>query len=407
MLKHEVEKWDETGTSTVWVKLPFLEAATTTQYIWMYYNNSATTTSGAATSSVWDTNFVGVWHLKEDPTSNSCGGLDDICDSTSNSRHGAGTNLEAGDQTFGRINGSIDFDGTNESVVLGNDIFDSLTQGTISAFVRQDAADTSTIIGNDECNDSSGQFQFYISSSGDLSIWATQPSDICSATIDAGFAISTPTNFHHVAFSDNTSGNKFYTDGMQVTPTYTTGSAATDFFFDNVNAAGGYEIGGVPGTDTEDFNGMIDELRVSDVVRSADWIQQEYRYGAASSTTHAFGSEEGQAGGASFLATEDSPLDGAVHTGVTTASTTRLRMLVDESNSIATTSLYQLEYATSTIAGYTGCANLSTWVIVANQASSTSYAWKMSPTARFANGAASTNNSNLTDPTGSFRAGVT
>lgn len=105
--------------------------------------------------------------------------------------------------------------------------------------------------------------------------------------------------------------------------------------------------------------------------------------------------------GTTWLAAEDTVITGP---GNTTASTTRLRILVDETASVATTTLYQLEYATSTSAG---CSSL-TYVAVADQASSTGYAWKMSPTSQFANGAASTNvASGLTDATGSFRAGVT
>ena len=107
--------------------------------------------------------------------------------------------------------------------------------------------------------------------------------------------------------------------------------------------------------------------------------------------------------GTTWLAAEDTVVTGANNT---TASTTRLRILVDETASTATTTLYQLEYATSTSAG---CSAL-TYVRVADQASSTGYAWKMSPTAQFANGGASTNIADpngLTDTTGSFRAGVT
>ena len=107
--------------------------------------------------------------------------------------------------------------------------------------------------------------------------------------------------------------------------------------------------------------------------------------------------------GTTWLIAEDTALTGANNT---TASTTRLRILVDETASTATTTLYQLEYATSTSAG---CSAL-TYVPVAGQASSTGYAWKMSPTSQFANGGATTNIADpngLTDTTGSFRAGVT
>ena len=106
--------------------------------------------------------------------------------------------------------------------------------------------------------------------------------------------------------------------------------------------------------------------------------------------------------GTTWLAAADTPIS-----SLETASTTRLRILENNTGDYSTSTIYQLEYATSTIAGYTGCANLSSWVPVANQASTTSYAWKMSPTSRFAGGGASTDNAGISNPAGTFAAGYT
>ena len=389
MLKHEVESWDETGTSTVWVKLPFLEAATTSQYIWMYYNNSATTTSGTATSSVWDSNFAGVWHLAATSTAARKFG-----DSTSNANNGIGTNFDSDEYTTGgRINGALNFDGTDDWVNLGTSFDISALPFTISAWVKaDDFGDNATIFAKRDGYDAANM-RFNMTTSitdGDILFQSQTSSLNTTYRLTAG-------RMTHIAFVPNAGSTLFYVDGklQETLGGFTLGTDATALTSMGRTDNGASDI----------HDGIIDEVRTSNITRSADWIQQEYRYGAASSTTHAYGAEETVGSGASWLADEDIHLSSGSNA---TASTTRLRILVDETTAlIATTTLYQLEYATSTIAGYTGCANLSTWVIVANQASSTSYAWKMSPTARFANGAASTNNSNLTDPTGSFRAGVT
>src|SRR3989344_4209453 len=76
-LSYEIEAWNESGTSLVWVNVPQIASGSTTDYIWMYYNNTGATDNQDA-SGVWDSSFKGVWHLKE-----TLGGAGAIIDSTS------------------------------------------------------------------------------------------------------------------------------------------------------------------------------------------------------------------------------------------------------------------------------------------------------------------------------------
>ncbi|RLE11923.1 hypothetical protein DRJ04_07140 [Candidatus Aerophobetes bacterium] len=43
VLSYEIESWDESGASIVWVKVPQIDGGSTTDYIWMYYGNSSAT----------------------------------------------------------------------------------------------------------------------------------------------------------------------------------------------------------------------------------------------------------------------------------------------------------------------------------------------------------------------------
>ncbi len=61
LLAHEVDTWDTNGVSTVWVKVPSLNATTT---ITAKYGSDAPGTARAA-SEVWENGYVGVWHLGE------------------------------------------------------------------------------------------------------------------------------------------------------------------------------------------------------------------------------------------------------------------------------------------------------------------------------------------------------
>jgi len=56
--------------------------------------------------------------------------------------------------------------------------------------------------------------------------------------------------------------------------------------------------GGGTGWVGEEFNGLIDEVRVSNIARSADWIATEYNNQYTPSAFYSFGSEESPEQGA-------------------------------------------------------------------------------------------------------------
>ncbi|MES3030876.1 MAG: DUF2341 domain-containing protein [Patescibacteria group bacterium] len=62
LLDHEVEYWNTSGTSTIWVKVPQIDAASSTDYIYLYYgNDSAISIEDAA--GVWSNGYVLVYHF--------------------------------------------------------------------------------------------------------------------------------------------------------------------------------------------------------------------------------------------------------------------------------------------------------------------------------------------------------
>ena len=63
LLAHEVQDWDEDGTSLVWVEAPEIEGGSASSYLYMYYDN-ASAKDGQDAEGVWD-GFTAVWHLDE------------------------------------------------------------------------------------------------------------------------------------------------------------------------------------------------------------------------------------------------------------------------------------------------------------------------------------------------------
>ena len=108
ILSHEIERWNEGGTSYLWVKGPKIDANSTTDFIWMYYNNPAAPDpqiDSAFTQGVWSNGYVGVWHMKEVPPAQ-------IKDSTVYANHGTPKGgMDAADSITGQIGSALDFDG--------------------------------------------------------------------------------------------------------------------------------------------------------------------------------------------------------------------------------------------------------------------------------------------------------
>jgi len=56
-LPYEIEKWDPTGTSTVWVQVPVIHGGSNNDFIYLYYNNPSAK-AGQLPSSVWDGSYA-------------------------------------------------------------------------------------------------------------------------------------------------------------------------------------------------------------------------------------------------------------------------------------------------------------------------------------------------------------
>lgn len=106
---HEIESYTN-GTLNAWVKIPLLKNGVNTT-IYIYCSNTNIAASLENRPGVWDTNYIGVWHMKNQGTFNY--------DSTVNSNHG--TNIGTlSTNTNGVIAAAVQFDGATSYVELGN-----------------------------------------------------------------------------------------------------------------------------------------------------------------------------------------------------------------------------------------------------------------------------------------------
>ncbi|MEQ9442713.1 MAG: DUF2341 domain-containing protein [Cyclobacteriaceae bacterium] len=257
-LDHQIEKYNAaTGEYVTWVKIPSLSGTANT-IIHMYYGNASVSTS-TSTTAVWDANYQRVVHLH-----------DDFNDATSNASHG--TNSGSSD-IAGKIADGQSFDGGNDFIGYSNTTNNTFTIScwinatAVGASVGPQAYEGSGIIWADVsgCDDdmiplglNNTTFQF-----GDGQ--ADCSYDNASSTT----AAATGTWYYLTVTRNGANGVKeLFVNGSS--ETITAGSGTNNLNGNTDMILGGNTIDG------RYFNGIIDEARFSDIIRSDDWIQTEF-----------------------------------------------------------------------------------------------------------------------------------
>jgi|GEM_PF-2445010 len=267
---HEIEVFTKTGGDlTAWVKLDIVNGVNQTLY--MYYGNAGASDQ-QDTANVWDANFVGVWHLEEQVTDNTTGGTHD--DSTG-AHDGTQTN---NGPIAGKIAGAQDFDGSGDFIqIADNDALSFGNGGTdsafsVSAWIQGDTA-SAEIVGKNWLPAHGGEWDFWIHSDGHLGLTLD---DSNRDTIGQETVATVSGSWQHVMATydgSNTSvGINLYIDGVAQALILD-----NDGVYDGMsNTTAPVTIGTFDGGGTSyDVDGQIDEVRISNIVRSPAWIQAE------------------------------------------------------------------------------------------------------------------------------------
>ena len=262
-LDYHFEQWTYNGISWIWINIPQIDGGSSTDYIWLYYGNSGVG-GGQNEEDTYDANFVGVWHLH-----------DDFLDSTIFSNNGSN---QGSTDTIAKIADGQDFDGSNDYVdissVIGNI---STTTGTIEAWVKM----SSSIVKDDGVGRGIVEIGHNTSIQDKIAIMKNTEDRVrveyrvsgteqwvANSNLDTlGYA----DNWKYVTGVWNATHVLSYEDGALIG---TINRSALDINLSNLNQA----IIGADATQTVDefFDGAIDEVRISDVARSDDWIKAQY-----------------------------------------------------------------------------------------------------------------------------------
>lgn len=268
-LPFEIERGASLGESIVWIRV-----TTTAEPFWLYYDNP-NAASGEQRSDVWSNGFVAVLHLG-----------DSTADSTSFGHVGVdnGSTPATGRAVGGRV-----FQLPSTSLNLGtaaslNNLFSG--GATLSLWLNPASYGSSlyprlfdksqdTLAGGGfglqlNNQDTGGRIHFEHDFSTTFGQWQT---DCCQVVVPG---------WQHVALSYDstnlTSAPSIYLDGNALTVNELSTPAGTP----PDDTALPFTIGERAGAADRPFDGALDEIRISDVIRSADWTALEYRCVASS-----------------------------------------------------------------------------------------------------------------------------
>ncbi|MBU0758470.1 MAG: DUF2341 domain-containing protein, partial [Nanoarchaeota archaeon] len=265
-LSYEIERWNATSENAeIWVRMPQVPDSSDTSF-WAYFGNSQAE-DGQDVAGVWNSSYVAVWHMTLDGTN--------VPDSTNqNNGTNSGTDKSEGPASYALNFNQAVGDYINMGPVDG---YEGQTYVVFEAYFKTDNID------NDDMVFAKGAAgEYYPLIWRDESDGSGQPptparTDTMSMALNGTSVrlVMTDnsmdnTNWHYVVYEFDGSGHVFrgYMDGAEdsISPV---ANSQSKFPADNNNLwIGRWEGGGA----AYYFDGLIDELRISNATRSADWV---------------------------------------------------------------------------------------------------------------------------------------
>jgi len=259
-LYYQVESYNQTtGTLLVWVQIPSLTYATNNTIAFYYGSTSPTVTHNTAFfANTWASDYKAVYHFNESAYSGS------VTDGTAGAHTGTTSGMTSADLVTGKIGTAYSFNGSSKKITAGTV---SITGAfTLSAWVKLGAT------GLDQKIMTNQDATAYLSGGYKLAVYNTNIPESESGAASNRFTTPNPTAFaagawHYVQNVYTGTTLSTFVDGVQY-KTLTTSN--------NPSANLTLYIGVGEGGTIYYFNGTIDEPRVSNVAKTADWVKAEY-----------------------------------------------------------------------------------------------------------------------------------
>ena len=292
-LNHEIESYNSTtGALIAWVNVTSLSSTLPDTYIYIYYGNTTCPNQQNVTS-VWHTDYKGVWHMKD--TGNI------VVDSTINKNNGTGSGTPTMNQS-GKIYRSVSFDGINDYFSLAT--LNGAT-GTISAWIKTSVGTAYMCVLTEGQSASNAAYEMYtidtVSNNGYIGTYCRAAGSGGANTVYGSNKIVTDGIWHKLDWVSSGSAWTLYVDGVSQSISIIGGSNNGEWF--NSMAGDTWAIGVLDRlADYAYFNGTIEEVRYAEArQQTSSWIKTEYNNQNDTGNFTIYSTEEqyGGAGGGS------------------------------------------------------------------------------------------------------------
>jgi len=257
---YEIEEFNNTGLTYCWVNISeTIDNDTDYQFI-VYYNNP-NAVDGQNVEGTWDGNYIGVWHMDDNTTS-------DIVDSTTHYNNGTKSSANNPIQINGKIGYAQNF--SDDDINCGNDnIFDVVNVTTELWFNARSVGDSTTarLVSIDFGN---GVNPWHVRRTSDTIVFQhkTGGGGVGSSSIDFDWSGGSEFNEWHYGAWSYTNGDQqaYKNDGLGNSDNDADDLLTSDYYLRIGNSDEG----------DRDWDGFIDEVRVSNIVRNSSWINTSF-----------------------------------------------------------------------------------------------------------------------------------
>ena len=257
-LPYEVETWDPTGTSRVWVRSGSISGTNTV--ITAAWGDSTQTTAPSYVSdgSTWSNGYHGAWHFQDLIGST-------LADSGSKNYHGTGV----GGPTIaaGQVGNSISFDGTDDFVNFGKDAGNPGSVFTVTFWTKISGGDNNPrLFGNKSQSAGTVGWEIYKGTNANR-LYYRGSGNTSRNKVMLSSGSWNDGNWVHIALRVNGGSLRWFADGADKG-----GSTGAEVV---VNTTSDLRMGDTE-HNTHFIQARFDEVRISNVARTNDWIKASY-----------------------------------------------------------------------------------------------------------------------------------
>lgn len=283
-LNYEIEQYSSaTGQLTAWVSVPSLSPSANT-VLYVYYGNPDATSQQNGTG-VWDANYKGVWHL-----------TNSAADSTT--LHANGTAVGAPGSAAGKTGNAGLLNGSSQYYNIGtNAAYNVGAQLTVEAWVYYQGIglNNGIVVMKQNATGATGAaYSLLVQTASGKPTLSVATTSTPWADYAASSAL-TQNTWNHLVGTYQSGALKLYVNGTQAASSSTPAGNL-------LSTTGGLYIGHEDSWVNECFKGALDEVRVSNAARSADWIKTEYDNQSAPGGFYSVSGEETPSGTATNTA---------------------------------------------------------------------------------------------------------